>query len=43
MSDRNYKVKGKKLLPKWYNKERNAVRKLKRKLWAGINKGRQIK
>ena len=36
MSDRNYKVKGKKLLPKWYNKQRNDAKKLKRKLWSMI-------
>ena len=37
MSDRNYKVKGKKMLPKWYNKQRNDAKKLRRKLWAMIN------
>ena len=37
MSDRNYKVKGKKMLPKWYNKQRNDAKKLRRKLWSLIN------
>ena len=40
MSDRNYKVKGKKLLPKWHNKQRNDAKKLRRKLWSMI-KGRE--
>ena len=40
MSDRNYKVKGKKMLPKWYNKQRNDAKKLRRKLWSMI-KGRE--
>ena len=40
MSDRNYKAKGKKLLPKWYNKQRNDAKKLRRKLWSMI-KGRE--